>query len=76
MLLAKENNALFICSNPQAMRQKAYDYGITGIAFLSYSALFSGEIEDDESIVIDEMEEFVKQYTDGKLVGYSLSNED
>lgn len=75
MLLAKENNAMFACSNPSAMREKAHNYGLTGIDFIPYSALFSGEF-DDEPIVIDEIELFVKEYIDGKLVGYSLSNED
>ena len=56
MLLAKENGATIACNNPSAMRQKAYDYGLTGINFISYSALFSGEIEDHEPIMIDEIE--------------------
>lgn len=76
MLLAKENNAMFACSNPSAMREKAYNYNLTGINFIPYNALFSGEIEDNEPIVIDEIELFVKEFIDGKLVGYSLSNED
>lgn len=76
MLLAKENNATIACNNPSAMRQKAYNYGLTGINFVSYSALFSGEIEDHEPIMIDEIEVFVKEYIDGKLIGYTLSNED
>ena len=28
MLLAKETNSAIACSNPSAMRQKAYSYGI------------------------------------------------
>ena len=37
MLLAKETNSAIACINPNAMRQKAYAYGITGINFISYS---------------------------------------
>ena len=74
MLLAKEKNAAIACSNPSAMRQKAYSYGITGIDFISYSELFNGEYEGD--VMIDEMEVFVQNYIDCKLTGYSLSNED
>ena len=74
MLLAKETNSAIACMNPHAMRQKAYAYGITGIEFISYSQLFNGEY--DGAVMIDEMEEFVKQYIDCKLTGYSLSNED
>ena len=36
MLIAKENNATFVCSNPRAMEAKAHAYGIVGINFLDY----------------------------------------
>ena len=75
MLLAKETNSVIACMNPSAMRQKAYAYGITGIDFISYSDLFSGEYEET-NVMIDEMETFVANYIGGKLIGYSLSNED
>ena len=75
ILLAKEKNAAIACSNPSAMRQKAYSYGITGIDFISYSELFNGEWSE-EDVLIDELEEFVKQYIDASIVGYSLTNED
>ena len=74
MLLAKETDSAIACSNPLAMRQKAYAYGITGIDFIAYSDLFNGGY--DENVLIDELEEFVKQYIDAKVTGYSLTNED
>ena len=74
MLLAKETNSAIACMNPLAMREKAYAYGITGLNIISYSQLFNGEYEGN--VMIDEIEEFVKQYIDCKLTGYSLSNED
>ena len=74
MLLAKETGAAIACSNPSAMRAKAYAYGITGVDFISYSDLFTGGWND--KVLIDEMEDFVKQYTDADLIGYSLTNED
>ena len=74
MLLAKETNSAIACMNPRAMQAKAYAYGITGISFISYSQLFNGEYEGD--VMIDELEEFVQNYIDCKLTGYSLSNED
>ena len=74
MLLAKETGAAIACSNPSAMRAKAYAYGITGIDFISYSDLFTGGWND--KVLIDEMEDFVKQYTAADLIGYSLTNED
>ena len=75
MLLAKETGAAIACSNPSAMRAKAYAYGITGIDFISYSELFNGEWTE-ENVLIDELEEFVKQYIDAEITGYSLTNED
>ena len=75
MLLAKETNSAIACSNPSAMRQKAYSYGITGIDFISYSDLFTGGWTE-ENVLIDELEEFVKQYIDANITGYSLTNED
>ena len=74
MLLAKENNAAIACSNPSGMRTKAYAYGITGIDFIPYSDLFNGYYTGN--VLIDELEEFVKGYTDANITGYSLTNED
>lgn len=74
MLLAKETNSAIACSNPRAMREKAYAYGITGIDFIPYSDLFEGKYNDN--VLIDELEEFVKDYTDANIKGYSLTNED
>ena len=36
MLLAKEENAIIACSNPNAMKIKAEGYGIIGLNFISY----------------------------------------
>ena len=33
MIIAKENNAVFVCSNTKAMEVKAHAYGLTGILF-------------------------------------------
>ena len=74
MLLAKETNSAIACMNPHAMRAKAHAYGITGIDFISYSDLFNGGW--DGKVLIDELEEFVKQYVDATITGYSLTNED
>lgn len=76
MLLAKETGAKIACNNPGAMRQKAYAYGITGIDFIPYSDLFSGTVDPDDKIMIDELEVFVKEYVDGQLTGYTLSKDD
>ena len=76
MLLAKETGSKIACSNPIAMRQKAYAYGITGIDFIPYSDLFNGAINPDDKIMIDEIEVLLNNYIDGNLTGYTLTNED
>ncbi len=76
MLLAKETGSKIACNNPQAMRQKAYAYGITGIDFIPYSDLFNGTIDLKDNIMIDELELFIKEYIDGQLTGYTLSKDD
>lgn len=75
MLLAKETGSAIVCSNPAAMRAKSHAYGLTGIDFISYEDLMSGECENT-NVMIDEIEEFIKSNVECKLTGYSLSNED
>lgn len=75
MLLAKEQNAVLACSNPYAMQQKALAYGISGIEFISYEDLINKKYYGS-NIMIDELENFVKYQLSGKLVGYTISNED
>ena len=76
MLLAKENGAKIACKNPSAMRQKAYAYGITGVDFIPHSYLLDGSVNPEDNIVIDEIEDFVKEYIDGCLIGYTLTKGD
>lgn len=74
MLLAKENNATFVCSNPQAMRKKAEYYGISGIEFASYRDFVTNIY--DGNYVVDELEGFLKTIMgDNTLIGYTVSLE-
>ena len=75
MEIAKENNAMFVCSNPQAMEVKARAYGISDIKFISYHDFVTSY--ETGNIVIDEAEQFVKSIMgDNQLIGYSLTIED
>jgi hypothetical protein len=74
MLLAKENNAIFVCGNPSAMREKAKYYGIDGIEFVSYHNFVTNVY--DGNYVIDELEGFLNAVMGkNKLIGYTLSIE-
>lgn len=78
MLIAKENNALFVCSNPDAMRYKAKAYGIDGIEFISYGEFFHDyRGQRDVKYVIDELENFLRStmFYSTELIGYTLSVE-
>ena len=80
MLIAKENNATFICSNPHAMIIKANSYGITGLNFMSYYDFINSKGTNLGSYVIDEILSFVQymqsmENINGKLIGYTLSQE-
>lgn len=77
MLLAKESGAKIACMNPHLMKEKAYRYGITGIDFVSYADLLSKEKGKRDSILIDELECFVRYALGANvLMGYTLSIED
>ena len=87
MLLAKENNAALVCSNPRAMEAKAHAYGIVGIDFMSYEDAIDHMRYPDSRytsenrqhlIVVDEIEDFIQCALgmNGRLIGYTLSNED
>ena len=76
MLLAKEKGAKIACSNPAAMKEKALSYGITGIDFISYNELFNKETDNNDKILIDELETYIKDSMHSSVIGYSLTNED
>lgn len=72
ILLAKETGAAIACSNPMAMEVKAHAYGIVGVNFISYD----DALHYQGDLMIDELELFINYAMYGKLVGYTLSEED
>ena len=77
MEIAKENKAIFVCSNPRAMEAKAHAYGIVGIEFIDYFTFLEGE-EKPANYVVDEIE-MLLHYMFGmnrNLTGYTLTNGD
>lgn len=77
MCLAKDTGATIACMNPENMKQKALNYGFVGINFISYKDLLACGRRFDK-VLIDEIELFI-QYAigvNGKLIGYSLTNEE
>ena len=78
MCLAKDTGAAIACMNPENMKRKALNYGFVGINFVSYKDLLAARGHLFDKVLIDEIELFI-QYVigiNGKLIGYSLSNEE
>lgn len=75
LLLAKETGGIVVCAAPLNTREKAHYYGLTGINFLSYIEYITNKDKIDKPIFIDDIEAFLKVYTENKLAGYTLSKE-
>ncbi len=77
MLIAKENNAYFVCADPYAMRYKAECYGITGINFISYAEFYNHYKDYKKTpVVIDEIEGYIRRcYPQVDILGYTMSLE-
>lgn len=75
MLIAKENNSIFVCSNPSAMKIKAQAYGIDDIQFISYYDFIHNYDPEIKTYVVDELEHFLHTiFSSGPdLIGYTLS---
>lgn len=73
MQAAEANNYTIVCYNPQGMKQKAYNYGITGVDFISYhDFIYNG---CDRPYYIDDLDRFVETIYEG-FAGYTLTVED
>ena len=78
MEIAKENKAIFVCSNPRAMEAKAHAYGIVGIDFIDYFTFLDDDDKEPANYVVDEIE-MLLHYMFGmnrNLTGYTLTNGD
>ena len=78
MEIAKENKAVFVCSNPRAMEAKAHAYGIVDIEFIDYFTFLDDKGKEPANYVVDEIE-MLLHYMFGmnrNLTGYTLTNGD
>ena len=74
MLLAQENNGVFVCANPHGMREKAKNYGFSSFEIVSYKDYLEHNYSYGKMVFVDELELFVKSLGNN-LNGYSLSLE-
>ena len=81
LLLAKENNGIVVCSNPDKMREKAYAYGLTGIEFVSYED-FDRDVSEgyeagrsyNKPVFIDELDNYLRTLQ-FNIQGYTISED-
>lgn len=75
-LLAKETDAVILCANELDLREKAHNYGITGLTFLNYSdSILAPERYEGRKILIDDLEKFAQFMTGFHTIGYTLSED-
>lgn len=81
LLLAKEQNGVVICGNPDKIRAKAHNYGIVGVDIVSYEEYidflggYSNNILAGRPIFIDELDSLLRQL-DINIKGYSISKDE
>lgn len=76
LILAQENDAILVCSNPRAMEYKAKQYGIDGVECISYGQFhMECQWNKEQKFIIDELESFLMAQYGDKILGYSISLE-
>lgn len=81
LLLAKENDGIVVCKNPEHMREKAYAYGLTGIDFISYKD-FDRDVSEgyeagtsyNKPVFIDELDNYL-EHLQFNIIGYTISED-
>lgn len=67
---AKEENAIVVCEDTLAMRERAYEYGITGLNIMSYREFDT--LEDvKEPVYIHDINKYIS-YGNRNVKGYSV----
>ena len=81
LLLAKEQNGVVVCNNPDKIRAKAHNYGIVGVDIVSYEEYidfldgYGNNILTGRPIFIDELDSLLRQL-DINIKGYSISEDE
>lgn len=78
ILAAIENDAVLVCLNPERVKEKALIYGITKLKTMSYNEFINLRGKTKNDYIIDDIDILVKYFVEcehGKLLGYSLTEE-
>jgi hypothetical protein len=73
MLKANECDGVFVCSNVDKYRTKAYTYGISNLTIISYDELNAGEYDADKKVFINKVDKYI--LTLCNVAGITLTTE-
>ena len=72
---AKLEDGIIVCEDTVAMRERAYNYGITGLNIISYDDLNECKVASyGKPLFIHDINRFIN-YSFGEVKGYSVNNE-
>ena len=69
----KSEDAILVCENTMQMRERAYQYGLTGLNLMSYED-FSALEKVEEPVYIHDINKYVS-YGNKNVKGYSVCND-
>lgn len=72
---AKNNGTIVVCKHPLHMQNKANNYGIYGLNFISYEEFLKSE-HHGEKIAIDEIGDFMMSCFGAKLNSFTMTVDD
>lgn len=77
MEYARDNDAVFVCSDVGHYKTKARSYGISGLKIMSYGQFYLHRVDEDiNKYVIDDLDKFLKCFAASCTnIGYTI-NED
>ena len=65
---AKAENGVVVCKNPDAMRERAYEYGIVGLDIVSYDEFYVA----GKPVYIHDINKFIEHGVP-EIAGYTLN---
>lgn len=69
LMIAAENKATVVCESPEEMIKRCYQYGLTGLKFITYEDFIKGEYQG--KVVIDEVESLLRVMSQGRTVAFT-----
>ena len=69
---AKENDSVVVCKNVSSMKEKARNYNIYGLEFMSYDEFNDGSVYA-EKVAIDEIADFIRYVFGVELDAFTMT---